>query len=198
MTNQSFTSPPKLVPDMLVCCGRHTRYNWPGLAWPGLAWTDLVSGLGDPESADLGAVAVLLVLQRVVLAQDAHTLARVQCATHHPAQRVERGAVLRAVHLGRVHHQRPIRVTCQHRGPYVVILQHNTTLNTRSCQLIIKLTLVLLFRIGCCRLSFHYFPPSQLDLCRGRKITTHRRKNSVQEKCPTISDLFFFRPQTSH
>ena len=63
----------------------------------------------DPESSHLSQSRILLVLQRVVLAQDAHLLVGVDGAAHDAPEHVEARRVLRRVELSRVHHQRTLR-----------------------------------------------------------------------------------------
>ena len=65
-------------------------------------------GLRDPQPADQTDAGVLLVLQRVVLPKNPHLLVGVDGAAHDAAKGVEADAVLRAVHLGGVQHQRTL------------------------------------------------------------------------------------------
>ena len=62
-------------------------------------------GFSDPKPADLAEAGILLVLQRVVFAQDSNLLVGVQSAVHDAAKDVETGAVLGGKQLGGVDHQ---------------------------------------------------------------------------------------------
>ena len=67
-----------------------------------------VPRLWDPEPADLSVPWILLVLQRVILSQNAHVLTCFQRAAHHATKHMEHGRVGCRVQLCCVHHQRTL------------------------------------------------------------------------------------------
>ena len=75
---------------------------------------DAVASVVDPDAADLAVARVLLVLERVVLAEYLDLLVGLQRAAEHAPVDVEGGRVRRRVVLGRVNDERTVRVARQH------------------------------------------------------------------------------------
>mmetsp|Transcript_43460 Transcript_43460/g.95114 ORF Transcript_43460/g.95114 Transcript_43460/m.95114 type:complete len:659 (+) Transcript_43460:316-2292(+) len=75
---------------------------------------DAVPRLVDPEARDDALGRVLLVLERVRLAEHVHRLPNFERAAQHATKRVKRLAVWLVVHLGDVDHEEPIGVAVEH------------------------------------------------------------------------------------
>lgn len=67
-----------------------------------------------PQPSDSQNPRVLFILQRVVLTQNPHVRPRMQRTTHHPAQHLEKGALIRGVHFRTVHHQKTVLIAMHH------------------------------------------------------------------------------------
>mmetsp|Transcript_1943 Transcript_1943/g.4170 ORF Transcript_1943/g.4170 Transcript_1943/m.4170 type:complete len:441 (+) Transcript_1943:1187-2509(+) len=79
-----------------------------------LAHLDAVARLVEPEPRDRALGRVLLVLERVGLAEDVDRLPHFEGAREHAAEGVEGLTVGRVVHLGHVDHEEPLGVAVEH------------------------------------------------------------------------------------
>mmetsp|Transcript_28556 Transcript_28556/g.64657 ORF Transcript_28556/g.64657 Transcript_28556/m.64657 type:complete len:233 (+) Transcript_28556:1590-2288(+) len=79
-----------------------------------LGHLDAVARLVDEEFRDGLGGRVLLVVERVRLAQHLDGAPHLERAAQHAAERVEALAIRSVVHLGHVHHQQPLRIARHH------------------------------------------------------------------------------------
>lgn len=80
-----------------------------------LAHLDAVAALVEPESRHGARRRILLVVERVGLAQDLDLLADAQRAAEDASECVEVLAVGLVVHLGHVDHEEPLGIAREHR-----------------------------------------------------------------------------------